>query len=322
MNVTNTAVVTKDEEELFHYITWLRYQNFNDQNYIEIQKIIMRRRSPRFQSFNINAIKPDGYKAGHTALSLCLDYDTESTETGANRNKTAVVNLLINHGANVHMRIASNTGCINSMLHMACKNNNPLNIVQTLLNNGVQANDTNDRNQTPLHFASRCNNVDIMSLLIDYHADVNAVDVNGDTALTFLMNAFHNVYARINCRIKLRNIENCMDLLLHNGANINQVGKSGFGSFFLVINGLNSMGFGTDIKLELLKKLIDAGVDTNMVFTGKNHAIYINGDTPLHAAAYYGANDVVTFLLLYNPDVNRANILKQTASDYAKKIWI
>jgi ankyrin repeat protein len=278
----------------------------------------MRQRSPRSHSFNINAIKPDGYKAGHTALSLCLDYSTEATETGANRNKIAVVNLLINQGANVHMRIATNTVCNNTMLHIACKNNNPLNIVQTLLNNGLSATETNDCNQTPLHFASRCNNADVMSLLIDHHADVNAVDVNGDTPFTFLMKAFYKVF-HINSRIKIRNIENCMDLLLHNGANINQVGKSGFSSFFLVVHGLNSMGFSTNIKLEYLKKMIDAGADTNMVFTGRSNIIYINGDTPLHAAAYSGANDVVRFLLLYNPDVNRGNILNQTASDYAKK---
>jgi ankyrin repeat protein len=278
----------------------------------------MRRRSPRFHSFNINAVKPDGYKAGHTALSLCLDYSTEATETGANRNKTAVVNLLINQGVNVHMRIITNAECNNTMLHIACKNNNPLNIVQTLLNNGLSATITNDRNQTPLHFASRCNNADVMSLLIDYRADVNAVDVNGDTPFTFLMKAFYKVF-HINCRIKLRNIENCMDLLLHNGANINQVGKSGFSSFFLVVHGLNTMGFSTDIKLEYLRKMINAGADTNMVFTGRSNMIYINGDTPLHAAAYSGANDVVRFLLLHNPDVNRGNILNQTASDYAKR---
>ena len=186
----------------------------------------MRRQSPRFQSFDINALNG----VGHTALSLCLSYKTEAIETRANRTKTAAVNLLINQGANVHKRIASDKGCMNSMLHIACEKNNPLNIVQTLLNNGLAATDTNDDNQTALHFASRCHNVVIMSLLIDHGAVVNAVDINGETPLTFLMNAFANVF-NLNCRINLRNIKNCLGLLLQNGSNINQVGKSGFSIF-------------------------------------------------------------------------------------------
>jgi hypothetical protein len=70
MNESNQTILTKDEKELFHLITWLRYLNYNDHTYNEIHKILVRLSSPRFESFNINALNP----LGHTALSLCLDY--------------------------------------------------------------------------------------------------------------------------------------------------------------------------------------------------------------------------------------------------------
>jgi ankyrin repeat protein len=222
------------------------------------------------------------------------------------------------------------------MLHIACDKNNPLNIVQLLLDKGLTANDINKHNQTPLHFASRCINVEMMSLLINNGADPNACDIDGDTPLTFLMNTFENLF-NVNCVTKLGKIEICLNLLLQNGANINQIGKSGQSSLFLVINGLSSMSVGTEIKLKFIKKLIDAGADINIGYIKKevmlqkqqmyqfegeedfNDILYVNGDTPLHAAVHMGSLDVVIFLLEYNPDINHANCCKETAFDYATR---
>lgn len=85
-----------------------------------------------------------------------------------------------------------------------------------------------------------------------------------------------------------------------------------------MISDLHTYSVDTDTKLQFLKKLINAGADTDMVVIGTKNLVYANGDTPMHAAASLGSLDIIRFLLLYNPDVNRVNSLKQTASDYAK----
>ena len=232
----NKRYFIDDEDELIHLIQYLGYENFSDHFYNKLHKFLLRRRSPRFRYFNINALDT----LGNTAVSSFLKNETEGIETGPKRIKTAVVILLINCGADVHIRVASYDGCMNSMLHIACEKNNPLQIILTLLNKGLAVNDLNDQNQTALHFASNCINVETMSLLIEHGADVNAIDINGDTPLTFLFYAFANVF-RVTCKKKLSNIETCLDLLLHNGANINHIPKYGITCFFRVITGLSSM---------------------------------------------------------------------------------
>lgn len=103
--------------------------------------------------------------SGHTALSMCLD---KIRIVGGVRGvesenvKAAVVNLLTNNGANVHIRIPSVYGKINGMLHFVCNRYITPDIVQLLIDKGINP---NEHKQTPLHFASVCTHLKMMSLL-------------------------------------------------------------------------------------------------------------------------------------------------------------
>ena len=55
-------------------------------------------------------------------------------------------------------------------------------VVATLLDLGVDVDETDDEGQTALHFAASCGHLEVAELLLDRHADVGVCDQNGQTA--------------------------------------------------------------------------------------------------------------------------------------------
>lgn len=296
-----------------------------------IIQFILRRRSPR--RFDINA-KND---RGETALAFCLEriyihhrllfdttagdqdyYSPEGLEyyLGIGNRKFQLISLLINNGANVHIRIPCTMGHITSMLHIACNRYNPINIVQLLLDKGISANDMDNWNQTPLHRASRCGNLEMMSLLLSNGADPNARDRENNSPITFLIDNFKfGICFGKRGNTNRYKIEKCFDLLLRYGANVNDIGVFGASSLFMAIVGNGRLPF--------ITKIIEAGADVNVGFNNQQEwylpifsHMYFSGDTPLHAAARCGDIDILKFVLLYNPDINCVNYRGQTAFDY------
>jgi ankyrin repeat protein len=295
----------------------------------------LKRQQSQTSLFDINAVN----NCGHTALSLCLTLSERHAEDRAEVEyvKSAVVNLLLINGASVHIQIRNQFGFVNSMLHIACDNCCQLNVVQLLLQNGLNANDNNQHQQTPLHFAAFHENVDLMSLLIDYGANPIARDKDGDTPIVLLMTAFSHTIYNVNEVPRFLRIDHCLDLLLHNRACLNDIGSDGKSCLFKVINGLHVE---LALKEQFITKLLDAGANVNIgfgearnvgfgLFTNRirsctyayreqfDEITYVFGDTPLHAAATLGDLKTVKLLLNYNPDINRTNIFNQTALDYA-----
>lgn len=323
VNHRNPIPLTREEDQLFGlcrdlcmYIDSTNVNVFSD--------FLGRRRSPRH--FDINVRNADD----ETVLSICLGQirvvgDRERI-VEIERLKSYVISVLIENGANVHVRVPDIFGRMSSMLHFACKSYNSTQIIEILLSSGSNVNDLNELNQTPLHFASRLANLEMMLFLLNSYANPSARDQNGNTPMTFLMNNFGHQLYNVKCESQLIRFDNCLDLLLRNGGNINDVGESGASSLFLVINGL---GLGLHIKIPFIRKLLNLGADVNVGFNKLNgyfrgnvngeNVVYVSGDTPLHAAASLGDIQVVKLLLLYNPDINRGNSLKQTALDYASK---
>jgi hypothetical protein len=302
---------------------------------------LLRRRSPR--RFDINSINAHG----KTALSYMLE---RLKLTGLNERILSlsllqetiyimVLKLLMNNGASVHVQIPCKLGWPSTMLLNACESNTPSKVVLSLLERGANVNDMDKFNRTPLHFASRCANFETMSLLINCGADINCRDIYGDSPVTLLMETFGRVFYgfratgkilrvlyNVTSEEKLLCIENCLDLLLRHGGNINDIGECSASSLFLAINGI---GLRPELQIvPFLTKLLSEGADVNIGFTNEQDlhfvtndssdvVIYVSGDTPLHAAARLGKLDVVKLLLLYNPDINRGNSSGQTAFDYA-----
>lgn len=322
---------TTENEEFFRLIKNL--VNVVQQNNVNlISSFLKRRRSPRSQ-FDINAVND----CGHTALSLCINLigGSMDNQSEIGKVKSAVVTLLINSGASVHVRIQNEWGFVNGMLHIACNSFCQLNVVQLLLKNGVNANDINTSKQTPLHFASFNQNIYLMSVLIDHGAISIARDVDGDTPMISLMSAFAHIIYNIDDISRFRLIDSCFNLLLQNGASLNEIGCDGKSFLFKVINGL---GVETLVKKQFITKLLDNGADVNIGFIKvinlgfitaaiatcnytysehDGHITYVEGDTPLHAAARLGDIHTVKLLLCYNPDINQTNCRHKTALDYA-----
>lgn len=158
-------------------------------------------------------------------------------------------------------------------------------------------------------------------IIINNGADANARDIYGDTPFTYLIGGFDGVFWYPNqIDSGLLHTENCLDLLLQNGANINTIGRYGATCLFLAVNGLRNKKLGLHTRLDFLQKIINAGADVN-ISTEKDRRqdieidewdhdsdSYVSGDTPFHAAVTIGNIDNVKLLLFNNSDINRGNI--------------
>lgn len=76
----------------------------------------------------------------------------------------------------------ANIKCNQTILHIACENNN-LKIVQLLLNNDANVNSKYIYECTPLFYTVDSN---IIRMLITYGANVDVQDINGDTYLHYM----------------------------------------------------------------------------------------------------------------------------------------
>ena len=88
-----------------------------------------------------------------------------------------VAQVLIENGANPHVGDAP-------PMHAAILANNPI-MVDFLLKEGVNANTSDSRKRTALHYAAMCSRVDVVKVLLDAHCDLNLKDNKGMTALCY-----------------------------------------------------------------------------------------------------------------------------------------
>lgn len=190
-----------------------------------------------------------------------------------NHRHLKIVKTLINKGANINLR-ASTTGNtpLNNLVGRAdCL----IDIVKVLLENGASVNERDDRwNQTPLHFASINGNREVVELLLEHNAEVNALR---NDLMSPLMCAASNGHQYI------------VELLLDKGAKTNFVDADNSTVLHhAAISGQNNV----------IKSLIAKGVQIDC----KNK----DSHTPLHIAAHYGNLNAVLTLLEVGADVNSA----------------
>ena len=116
------------------------------------------------------------------------------------------------------------------------------------------------------------------------------------------------------------NQTNALALLIHAGANVNQVDRFGFTPLhWAAIRGA------TDAAVMLLKHKADANKATvpvepgRSLYPGRDRATLL-GDTPLHLAALRGDTNVLQLLLKYGADVNGVNGSHLTPLDLSQRM--
>jgi cytohesin len=257
-------------------------------------------------------------------MTISMNYNRENCSANE-RRKIEIMSLLIKHGSDVNIRkpgIGIGYGYKSSMLHVACNIlDNTVKIVRLLLDNGIRADVMNDHDQTPLHFASERMNYGIMSILIEFGANVNARDKNNDTPITLLMQSGFGEFYMMNSDMKMRQIVKCIKLLTRNGAKINDVGSLGATPLFMAVHGLLS-GCNVNESRDLIDVLINFRANLNIgLMVGSDDSYldyYCIGDTPLHAAVKLRNLTVVNYLFTFYPNMNRVNSRNMSVLDYAR----
>lgn len=148
--------------------------------------------------------------------------------TGSNEQKTgntleatsieqrhSVVRLLLQLGEDVNA--ISDQG--DTALYSACASQQ-LEVVQVLLEAGADVNLTSSRRH-PLIAACSTINVELTNLLVRSGADVNCSNINNETCLHVVINAYSSTTADLQDALKLNNALNIIKLLLEVGANVN-----------------------------------------------------------------------------------------------------
>ncbi len=172
----------------------------------------------------------------------------------------------------------------NSPLHWAAKNGDP-DLVKLFISNSADVNARGSYGQRPLHEAVNCNHYDAAKLLINNSADVNAGDRYDNTPL--------HAAAK-------ENVQGLAQLLISNGANVNARNTYGLTPLYEAIEGGHT---------ELARLLVDNGANVN----SENRK-----ESPLHWAARYGRNEITKLLIDNGANVNARNEAGETPLQRAK----
>ncbi|SVC05802.1 uncharacterized protein METZ01_LOCUS258656, partial [marine metagenome] len=161
-------------------------------------------------------------------------------------------------------------------IHDAVMNGN-IDEVQWQLDAGVDVNEESSNGLTPLHYAASAGHNDIVELLIERGANVNATDSGkGATPLDYA---------------HWRDHEEVIETLnAHNAQREHEKGGKGIGQSSLIHDAA------LDGDIDEVQRQLDAGVDPNLKSS--------KGATPLFYAVYGGHLEIVELLITRGADVN------------------
>ena len=180
----------------------------------------------------------------------------------------------------------------NTPLHAACGVCVNGDIASLLIDANVNVDIRDDVQMTPLHVAARHQNVDILRLLIHKGAEIDAVDVDGDTPLT------HSIWIRCNYPWLYDDCE-AIQFLIDANADVK----------------INPRNEGTPLhdaahfkQMELMDLLLNKGVVID--------ALDVRGRTPLNRAILASNRDAVRELLKWGASPNQCIDPSATKPDF------
>lgn len=186
-----------------------------------------------------------------------------------NGQKSVVITFLKKGGINVDKRDANGF----TPLHHACKKG-ARDIVKLLVENNADVNAASNTSITPLHFAASTGNQEIIACLLDAGADVNATDKEGKSVLIYSVLA--------------KKVE-AAKFLIAKGADV-AVRDNDSRTAVDYANALGLPYFIAEVSLDTL---------------GETDSY---GNTPLHQSCYNGQSEVVKVVLARgDADVNAVN---------------
>ena len=213
---------------------------------------------------------------------------------GENNLKTAT--FLLDRGVDVN----HSGGPHGNALNAACRSSMNLEIVRLLITNEAEVNPKSEDSITALHYASISGQLDVVKLLLDHGADMEAEHEQCGTP------------PQMSCRFPVLNRNEIIELLVEKGANVNASGGSTETPLQLLCqNGLEGIEECSRLeefsKLEkTVRKLVEAGADVKAC-TGRY-------GSPLHFAWESGEYELV--LVLKDDGGDDVNIEKVSCSRF------
>ena len=276
---------------------------------------------------------------GNTLLHYAVDGDYSKevlqtiVESGVDVNATnwdgiTVLMLASTHGnrdaISVLLHVGADPNIIdvdgNTFLHKALEVDCSKEVLQAIVESGVDVNATNKNGITALMTAYRRGNIDAMSVLLHVGGDPNIVDGNGDTLLRYAVHGHcskevlqaivesgidvnatnKNGTSALMIASRRGNID-AISVLLHVGADRNSVDGNGDTLLHYAVDG--------ECSKEVLQAIVESGIDVNA--TNKN------GTTALMKASRRGNIDAISVLLRAGVDPNIVDGNGNTLLHYA-----
>jgi len=193
-------------------------------------------------------------KEGYTPLNEAAGGGFLSS-AGAEQRREALVSLFLDHGVDVNARgscafsFGKNGGC--TPLHAAAGRAGT-NVIQLLLDRGAELDARDPRQSTPLHHAALASNADAASVLVANGANVNATNYFGCTPL-------HTAISINNVRGRDR--DPVVKILLRAGADVNVQSKRGLTPLHEAVQACLDPKTARGDAPGIVKMLLDAGAD-------------------------------------------------------------
>ncbi|KAK8719995.1 hypothetical protein OTU49_013641, partial [Cherax quadricarinatus] len=160
-------------------------------------------------------------------------------------------------------------------------------VVKTLLDHHADVSAVDNNGQTPLHYAAELQNARVTKMLLARHADVQATDNEGLTPLHYA--AWFGK-------------KDVVTVLLEHGADLTARDNLGQTPLHYAVD---------NEEVDLAITLLNHGAETN--------AADNNGNTVLHLAARRRNVNMIEILLLYCPDMTLRNYQRKRPADIARE---